>query len=170
MGNTLQLIGGSVPKGIESHMKERKETRITDIVKRRNNYAEAKHRTNHAASGTTRLLRRVSAARTCAQVRRPSEEFQGDARLLRDDGGHHATRLEGTSQSARQQPPTAPTMRQPLALMDATATAQARHHHPDVQRLPHTLREYTSTTNQIPQINGKDKDRTRLRVGTAKDD
>lgn len=37
MGNALLLIGGSVPKGSESPMKERKVTKITDIV-RKNSY------------------------------------------------------------------------------------------------------------------------------------
>ena len=78
----------------------------------------------------------MSAARTGAEVRGTTEELEGDARLLRHDGGHHTARLKGEGQSARQQPPPAPTLRQPLALMDATATAQARHHHPDLQRLP----------------------------------
>jgi hypothetical protein len=36
MGNALQLIGGSVPKGLESHMKERKVIRITDFVRKEN--------------------------------------------------------------------------------------------------------------------------------------
>lgn len=38
MGNVLQLIGGSVPKGLESPMKGRKATRITDIVRKDDNY------------------------------------------------------------------------------------------------------------------------------------
>ena len=34
MANALQLIGGSVPRGLESHTKERKEIRIIDIVRK----------------------------------------------------------------------------------------------------------------------------------------
>jgi hypothetical protein len=35
MASALQLIGMSVPKGLESPMKERKVIRIIDIAKRR---------------------------------------------------------------------------------------------------------------------------------------
>jgi hypothetical protein len=36
--------------------------------------------------------------------------------------------------------------------MDATAWQETRHQHPDIQRLPDTLRMYSTTANQIPQI------------------
>ena len=36
MGNALQHIGMSVPKGLESPMKERKVIRIIDIVRKEN--------------------------------------------------------------------------------------------------------------------------------------
>lgn len=36
MANALQLIGGSVLKDLESHTKERKEIRITDIARKKN--------------------------------------------------------------------------------------------------------------------------------------
>ena len=46
MGNALQLIGMSVPKGLESPMKERKVIRITDIVRKENNMEEIMDNTN----------------------------------------------------------------------------------------------------------------------------
>ena len=108
-------------------------------LKRKKNYAETKHRANQAAARATRLLRGVSAARVGAEVRGAPKELKGDTRLLRNYGGHHTARLKGEGKSARHQPPVAPTMRQPMALMDATTRAQAGHQYPDIQRLPHTL-------------------------------
>ena len=40
MANALQLIGGSVPRGLESLMKVRKVTRITDIVRKENSMTD----------------------------------------------------------------------------------------------------------------------------------
>jgi hypothetical protein len=57
-------------------------------------------------------------------------------------------------------------MRQPLALMDATATAQVGHSHPDVQRLPDTLRMHIATTNQISQIRNYEEETREKRKAT----
>jgi len=40
MANALQLIGGSVPKGLESLMKVRKEIRIIDIARKENSMTD----------------------------------------------------------------------------------------------------------------------------------
>jgi len=40
MANALQLIGGSVLKGLESHTKERKVIRITDIARKESNMTD----------------------------------------------------------------------------------------------------------------------------------
>ena len=115
------------------------ETKITDFVKRINNYAKTKYSTDTTPRRATRLLRGVSPSRFGAQICSTTEELERDARMLRNDGGPDTERNKGARLGEGQQPPLAKTVRQPLALMDEPSTAKARYQYPDLQRLSHSL-------------------------------
>lgn len=123
------------------------EIKTTDFVKKINNYAKTKYRTNSASRRTTRLLCGVSPSRFGAQICSTTEELERDARVLRHNGSPNTERNKGARLREGQQPPLEKTVRQPLALMDELTTAETRYQYPDVQRLPHPLRVHVTITN-----------------------
>lgn len=86
------------------------EIKITDFVKRINNYAETKYSTNSTPGRATRLLRGVSSSGTCAEICGPTEELEGDARVLRYDGSPDTERNKSARLGEGQQPPLAATV------------------------------------------------------------
>ena len=72
-------------------------------------YAEAKYRTDSAASGEAGLLRDVSAGGTGAETPTPAPK-QGDACVPRNDGGSDRARRTGEGEQPRHKPPFAPTV------------------------------------------------------------
>ena len=98
-------------------------TKITDFAKRINNYAKTKYSTDTTPRRTTRLLRGVSPSRFGAQICCTTEKLERDARLLWHNGSPDTEGNKGACLGEGQQPPLAPTMRQPLALMDEPSTA-----------------------------------------------
>lgn len=107
--------------------------KITDFVKRINNYAKTKYSTDTTPGRATRLLRGVSPPRFGAQICSTTEELEGDARVLRHDGSPDTEGNKGASLGEGQQPPVAATVRQPLALVDEPSPAQARYQYPNIR-------------------------------------
>ena len=110
--------------------------------------AEAKYRTNSAAAGEAGLLRNVSAGRAGAETSAAAPK-QRDACLPRNDGGTHGARRTGEGEQPRHEPPTAPTVRQPMGGVDDSARAQAGHLECELHPVPHPIRAGTTVTNQI---------------------
>jgi hypothetical protein len=70
-----------------------KPIQINDYHLKQKQNAEAKYCDGTAPAGKARLLCRLPAARSSAEIRGETKELKGDSRLLRNDGGTHSARV-----------------------------------------------------------------------------